>query len=109
LIQYPLAILSIHFDDASAFGILAKDANDNLLEVVERPHGFASGMVNTGAYMLTPEFFKYPPVKISETEYGLPQTLAMMAKETPVKVVEATRWCPIGRSNDLTTAEQFIF
>ena len=109
LMQYPLAILSIRFDDASTFGILTKDENDNLLAVVERPHGFASGLVNTGAYMLTPEFFRYELVSISETEYGLPQTLAVMAKDIPVKVVEATRWCPIGRSNDLAIAEQFIF
>jgi len=108
LAAYPLAILGRRFDDAAAFGIMTKDENDNLLAVVERPHGFVSGLVNTAAYALTPEFFTYELVRISETEYGLPQTLAVMAKDVPVKVVEANGWCPVGKPEDIAVAERFI-
>jgi bifunctional UDP-N-acetylglucosamine pyrophosphorylase/glucosamine-1-phosphate N-acetyltransferase len=108
LIEYPVAILGKYFDDAAAFGIMTKDEHDNLLAVVERPHGFASGLINTAAYALTPDFFDYDPVQFSEMEYGLPQTLAVMAKDIPVKVVEASEWCPVGKPEDIAVAERFL-
>jgi NDP-sugar pyrophosphorylase family protein len=108
LMRHPLSILGYFVDDATSFGIMTKDAEGNLLEVVERPHGFAKGLVNTGAYVLTQEFFIYEPVHISETETGLPQTLAVMAKDRPVRVESARAWQPVGRPEDLPAAESFL-
>lgn len=108
LMQHPLSLLGYHTHNAAAFGIVTVDAEQHLLGVVERPHGFTEGLVNTGAYVLNQDFFKYPPVKISETEYGLPQTLVLMSQDTPVKVEVTKRWLPIGNPNDLVLAEQFL-
>lgn len=108
MLQYPLAILGYYVEDASQFGIMTKDENGNLKDVVERPHGFKDGLVNTGAYVLDMRFFEYKPVQITEREFGLPQTLAIMAKDIPVKVEEATRWHPVGNPDELRRAEEFL-
>jgi len=64
--------------------------------------------VNVGAYMLPSEYFDFPPVRITDTEYGLPQTLAVMAKDIPVKVLRARCWQPVGCPEDLPKGEEFL-
>jgi bifunctional UDP-N-acetylglucosamine pyrophosphorylase/glucosamine-1-phosphate N-acetyltransferase len=108
IMRHPLALLGYYTQDAAAFGIVTLDDAGNLLGVVERPHGFTDGLVNTGAYVLNTDFFKYPPVKISETEFGLPQTLVVMSQESPVKVEVTQQWIPVGNPDDLVVAEQFL-
>lgn len=108
LMNYPLALLGYHTKNASAFGITTIDDESNLLSVVERPHSFTEGLVNTGAYMLNTDFFAYAPVKISETEYGLPQTLVRMSQDVDVKVVVTDTWMPIGNPQDIKLAEEYL-
>ncbi len=57
--------------------------------------GIKSSLINTGAYVLSREYFKYPLVNVSETEFGLPNTLVQMAKDTPVNVLQAKWWIQI--------------
>lgn len=108
LMQHPLALLGYYTQEAASFGLVTIDANNNLMGVVERPHEIGEGLVNTGAYILNTDFFKYDPVQISETEFGLPQTLVKMSLEYPVKVEVTTHWLPFGNPNDLVLAEQFL-
>lgn len=108
LMCHQVALLGLFVQDAASFGIVTKDDEDNLMGVVERPHGFTNGLINAGAYVLTQEFFRYEPVSISETEKGLPQTLAAMAKDVAVKVVTASAWQPVGKPEDIPKAEAFL-
>lgn len=108
LLRHPLAILGLFVEDAASFGIMTEDADGNLLGVVERPHGFKDGLVNTGAYVLDTDFFGYEPVRITDTEFGLPQTLAVMAKDRAVKVERASGWQPVGNPDDFPKAERFL-
>lgn len=108
LSRHPIALLGYHTTNAASFGIVTVDAKNRLLGVVERPHGFTEGLVNTGAYVLNADFFKYGPVKITETEYGLPQTLVVMSRDIPVTVEVTTRWQPVGNPDDIAFAEQFL-
>lgn len=108
IMHYPLALLGYHTQDASAFGLVTVDERHHLAGVVERPHELGEGLVNTGAYVLSTDFFTYPPVKISETEYGLPQTLVVMGQKHPVQVKVTRRWLPVGNPQDLALAEQFL-
>lgn len=102
------AVLGLEVQDAKRYGLLQTNADGNLLKITERPHGRATGIVNTGAYILDEKFFRYPPVSISPTEYGLPQTLAEMGKEYPVKVMMATAWQPVGCPADIEKGEAFL-
>jgi len=110
LAKEELAILGHYFDDAERFGIFEIDEQGNLLNIIESPHKFKSGLVNTGAYVLNESFFDYElvPKKVGDAEFGLPQTLAEVAKKYPVRILKATRWCPLGFPEDLAKAEEVI-
>ncbi|MFA4845861.1 MAG: nucleotidyltransferase family protein [Patescibacteria group bacterium] len=60
-----------------------------------------------GAYVLDHSFFDVAPVEIqvSEfTEYGLPQTLAVLSKTKHIAGVQAHFWMPVGTAQELETA-----
>jgi UDP-N-acetylglucosamine diphosphorylase / glucose-1-phosphate thymidylyltransferase / UDP-N-acetylgalactosamine diphosphorylase / glucosamine-1-phosphate N-acetyltransferase / galactosamine-1-phosphate N-acetyltransferase len=66
--------------------------------------GTPSSLINTGACVISKEYFTYPPVKFSETEYGLPHTLISLSKNRPVQVEKATSWIQITRPECLERA-----
>lgn len=60
-----------------------------------------------GAYVLGPEFFETEPVEIfvsSHREYGLPQTLAVLAKNQSIAIVYAQSWQQVGTHEELANA-----
>jgi len=62
---------------------------------------------NTGAYVLTPDFFDYPLEKIKvhgKVEYSLPHTFNHMVDECGLKVVKADFWMPVGTPEELEAA-----
>ncbi len=64
-----------------------------------------------GAYVLDQRFFSVSPVEIqvSEfTEYGLPQTLAALAKTEAISAVQATFWMPVGTQEELEKARKAL-
>ncbi len=70
----------------------------------------AGSFISTNVFVLTPKFFNYEPVKLTdrEGEWGLPQTVVTMSRNHPVAVVEATRWIKITAPEDLTIAEKLL-
>ncbi len=70
--------------------------------------GRASTLINTGAYTLSPEYFTYEKVKVSDTEYGLPNTLVSVAHDHPVTLVQATTWIQITTPECLQRAEKIL-
>lgn len=70
--------------------------------------GVKSSLINTGAYVLSKEYFKYPLVNVSETEFGLPNTLVQVAKDISVNVLQAKWWIQITSPEHLTRAEKLL-
>ncbi len=68
--------------------------------------GISSSLINAGAYVISKEYFNYPPVKFTETEYGLPHTLVSMLQDHSVHVEKATSWIQITRPECLKRAAQ---
>lgn len=68
--------------------------------------GIASTLVNTGAYTISKQYFNYPSVKFSETEYGLPHTLVSFCHIIPIHVVQATEWIQVTTPACLEKAEE---
>lgn len=69
---------------------------------------FADGthLVNTGLYVLTDDIFSYDMVKLNDkAEYGLPQTIAVMAQDKPVKVEKCSFWLQVNDPEALKSAE----
>lgn len=70
-----------------------------------------STLINSGAYFLDLDFFKTPLVSVpvpNGVEYSLPHTLAIVAQHTPVTLVEATRWLPVGTPEQLKFANDYF-
>ena len=81
------------------------------LQSVEEGKSFPIGtLVSTNVFVLNPEFFDYEPVKLTDrkNEWGLPQTVALMARDFPVEIVGATRWIKITTPEDLKAAEKTL-
>ena len=76
----------------------------------EERHFVERGLMNTGLYMLAKKIFTHDlvPVGGSSSEYGLPHTVAVIAKTTPVSVVKATKWLQVTTPEDLKRAEEFV-
>ena len=108
LIKYEQALLAYETDEAQQFGLVNVGSEGNLSSVVERPHGKNKGLVNTGAYVLSQKYFNTKMVKISDKEYGLPQTLVAMHPMTKTKVVKTKKWQSIGVPKDLKMAQKKI-
>ncbi|MGB5019027.1 MAG: sugar phosphate nucleotidyltransferase [Candidatus Moraniibacteriota bacterium] len=108
LMQHDLAVLACEVEDSNPFGVLETDVDGKLLSIIERPHDGTVKLVNTGAYMLHENFFQYPLVSISETEYGLPQTLVSMRDQYTIAVEQTKTWFPIGTPEALAEAERVI-
>ncbi len=108
IIKYDLAILAKKVKDVSKFGILKTDKKGNLKEIKEKPKRSKSKLAAIGLFMLNKNFFKFKLVSVGNGEYGLPQTLASMAKEFDIKILEARRWYPIGTPEDLENAQMAI-
>jgi len=111
----PPAFLTKELDEPPGrLGVCKIDSDGYLLEIIEAgmPRDESIKLVNTAAYLLDKKFFNYPLVKKStkadEKEFGLPQTIATMAKDYKIKVEKAEFWHPIGYPEDILKAEKIM-
>lgn len=105
LSQEELGLLICHLAEPIKSGRPVADAAGRLIEIQEAT---MTTTVNCGTYLLNEKFFSYPLVKLEgKNEYGLPQTLAVMARDYPVTLVEASFWMPIGTHEELARAEAY--
>jgi len=64
-----------------------------------------------GAYILNQTYFTVPAVKIEGSEheeYGLPQTLAVLAINHPINTVMTNEWFPIGTPEELDDVKKLF-
>lgn len=108
LMQHDLAILGYEVDDPSLFGVIKTNKKGHMVDVVEKPKNSRYKLVNTGVYMLNRKFFEYDLAYIGNGEFGLPQTMAKMARSHKIKVEKARAWHPIGNPENLKKAEEVL-
>ncbi|MDH4330573.1 MAG: nucleotidyltransferase family protein [Candidatus Moranbacteria bacterium] len=108
ILKNDLAILAHEAENPIGFGVFDIDENENLISIVEKNEDPERKLINTGLYVLNKKFFDYDMVPISDTEFGLPQTLVVMAKDYPVKIERAKLWQPIGNPDELKKAEEVL-
>jgi NDP-sugar pyrophosphorylase family protein len=85
---------------------------DGTFSGINEPRHFVErGLVNTGLYSLGRELLDVEPMLVGgkSSEYGLPHTLASLAKHTPVKLIHATKWMQITVPEDLTRVRTDFF
>jgi NDP-sugar pyrophosphorylase family protein len=108
LLDYEQSLLAFETMRAQQFGLVDLDSEGYLKSVIERPHNKINGLINTGAYVLSKEYFDMPMIAISNTEYGLPQTLVSMYPKNKTKIIVAQKWQSIGTPEDLEIAQSRI-
>lgn len=109
VMNHRFAICAIEVTNKEIGGEILRGSDESFLGMHESKHFVERGLVNTGLYMLDERIFHYPPVAIggSSTEYGLPHTLAVLARDIAVAIVPATRWMQITKPEDLVAGENF--
>ena len=109
LLEHPWSVLAKEVTKPQNYGVLKKDRQWYLKEIVENPKNPSVNLVNCGVYVMGREYFAHEPVRIPNGEIGLPQTLVKVAQSgTPIKVVKASFWHPIGYPKDLKSAEKML-
>lgn len=94
------------------YGVIIKDENNLLKEIIEKPQDFVSDLVNTGLYKFTPEVFdKLSKVnKSARGEIELTDALTMLASEKKVRVLEVEGyWKEMSTFEDLEKTEKFLY
>lgn len=104
LTRHEQAILAWESNQAAEFGL---QTNGTKLT------GFDSNskLINCGAYILHKNFFTENLARITvhqKTEYSLPHTLAQLSTHSPVEVVKASFWLPVGTPEQLSFANSYL-
>jgi len=108
LVKNPLAILVIDLQTEdlkdSRQAIVKINEHGDLEDIIERQPALKGTLVNTGAYVINEDYFKYPlvPAGNQTSEFGLPQTFLQLVKNgAKVTVVKAQWWHKVASPEDL--------
>jgi NDP-sugar pyrophosphorylase family protein len=111
LIKNDLAILAYEKQGLPSGGVIQYEIKNNqnkqdfyLKEIIDYPKtGYSDYLLNTGAYKLNQEFFKFKPVPMQKNsqEFGLPQTLSQMTKDHLIKIITTKKYFQINTVDDL--------
>ncbi len=83
-------------------GLVCSDEYGAVTEVQEGTHEHIEGFMNTNLFVLNKEYFSYPMVSIkNNSEFGLPQTVALVARDIQITMVESHDWQQVTDMNDI--------
>ena len=75
--------------------------NEGLIQTNEHSH-----IINAAAYSISPEYYNASPVRVSDSEYGLPQTLMALSGTHNIHCIKTQNWIQITKPDDLASAEK---
>ncbi|MEK9160446.1 MAG: sugar phosphate nucleotidyltransferase [Patescibacteria group bacterium] len=104
-VSHELSILVAPHDHPESMGVVSVREDGTLAEVIEKPEHPKGNLVSTGGMVLDERLFSYEAARHESGEYFMTHPLNLMAKELPITVVEQPLWIPIGRPEDIATAE----
>lgn len=106
--SYSRAMLAVTSQYPERFGVIVRNPDGTLSEMIEKPKHPPSNLVSTGPLVLDTEIFKYKPEESINGEYFLPEVIQRYAKDHPIAVVEQKVWIPIGYPEDIERAEKML-
>jgi NDP-sugar pyrophosphorylase family protein len=106
--SYSRALLVKSSETPERFGVVVRNPDGTLFEIIEKPTHPPSNMVSTGMMVLDENIFKYEPQSPVNGEYYLTEVIERYAKDYPIAVVEQEFWIPIGYPEDITKAETIL-
>lgn len=108
MMEYEWAVLAKKVEKQSLGARIIVDRKKHIQDIVEGVELRKGMLNNAGLYILNTDFFKYPIVQIPSGEFGLPQTLAKVAKDFEVAVVESKSWHQITSPEDLEKVSEIL-
>jgi NDP-sugar pyrophosphorylase family protein len=111
LCEFDAAILTLEVSHNADIRSVVCDKNHHFSKLSRTPPVPQPMRQSCGAYVIDESFFEIPLETITshgKTEYSLPDTLEVYAKNHPVEVVEATFWMPVGTPEQLKRAENYL-
>ncbi len=107
--SYSRSMLTFNTNTPEKFGIVVRNPDGTLAEMIEKPEHAPSNLASTGVMVLDDNIFKYDPYAVeTKGEYYLTDVIQQYAKEYPMAVVEQNMWIPIGYPEDIEKAEAIL-
>lgn len=107
LITHPYALLVSESDTPERFGVISLNPDGTLFGITEKPAHPETTMINTGVAVLDKKIFEYEP-DIQNSEQYATGLITGFAQDTPVVVVKATFWQPVGYPEHIPIAETLL-
>ncbi len=106
--SYSRSMLAMTTNEPHKFGIIVRNPDGTLAEMIEKPEHPPSNLASTGVMVLDEHIFEFEPTQMTNGEYYLTDVLERYAREYPVAIVEESLWIPIGYPEDITNAERIL-
>ena len=108
-VSHDLCILAAESDEPEKYGVILKDENSMLKDIIEKPKAPPSNLVSTGAMVLDQRIFNYETAPDPRTgEQYLPDMLKQLASVHPVSIEVFHKWYPIGYPGDIVIVERVL-
>ena len=108
IVKHPLGILAATHLEPSKFGVIEKNEDGTLKQIVEKPANPTSNLINPGGIVLDERIFDYPAPRHETGEYYLTDPIGAFAKDHSIMVVEQPLWIPVGYPEDIAKAEAIL-
>ncbi|MFZ2907687.1 MAG: nucleotidyltransferase family protein [Minisyncoccia bacterium] len=108
MVKHPLSLLVAPHPEPQKFGVVTKNDDGTLAEIVEKPENPTSNLVSTGAMVLDERVFNYAAPRHPNGEYYITDPFGALAKEVPMQVIEQELWIPVGYPEDIAKAEEIL-
>ncbi len=103
--SYSRGMLTMTTDTPERFGIVVRNPDGTLAEMIEKPTHPPSNLASTGVMVLDTHVFEFEPQQPVNGEYYLTEVIERYAQKYPIAVVEEQLWIPIGYPEDIARAE----
>ncbi len=106
LAAVPMGILAHSVNDPKHFGILFRNPDGTLREIVEKPEDLtAPQLANIGGYVFPKRVFDMTLTTSPRGEYEITEAVGRLAAQGGFQVVEAKYWLPIGTVEAWTNSQ----
>ena len=107
LAQVPMGILAHPVQTPESFGIIFRNPDGTLKQIVEKPKGLpAPQLANIGGYMFPGDVFNLTLPLSPRNEYEITDAVSQLAMRGGFQVVEAGYWLPIGTIEQWENAQR---
>jgi len=107
-VSFSRSILATVSDNPERFGVVVRNPDGTIAEMIEKPSSPSSNLVATGPMVLDRNIFDFPPESPINNEFFMPEIIMRYKEKYPIAVVEEELWLAIGYPEDIERAEKKI-